>query len=363
MSSAQERRTAEVVSRRPIMPKFTEAEDLLGYCETCQVAYRIALLVFFKITKSIQAEEITKHNVDIKIRHRRWTGDRERDTLINYMPDKKVFEHSYELYSHQKDEYLVHCGVQTILPKGPHSGRCLYATMEIDLPIRKDAAIDIRSWTEKTLYDISTIAQSIYPNGISVIDQREAELAIETKIKTIIGRPMGDIPREPGWVRKETHYHGELPRRSLFRQQGPDIERSVDHPRSEIDRENLETEAMEIDFREATVPQEASNLGTITTEATEAVQIIRDSGTAESTPVLQHPRPYHPTRRATIPLDTYYSSPRQPSTDQILLQRQPRQYKQPEQQMKEGESSRQPLKTQASRVRYRAQQEAKKLYE
>ena len=187
------------------------------------------------------------------------------------------------------------------------------------MPIRKEAAYSIREYTEKALHDIIRIAQDLHPNGISVIDQREAVHTIETKIKIVIGEPKRTIAMEPGWVRKETHYHGEKPANV------PDQEATVTEqqlrPRSEIDGSvseptYFELQAMEIDSTEAAQPPDRSNLGTMTTEAA-AVQITTDSGSAATAREIYQPRP----RRMTIPMTVRPRTPRIETSEEPLLHR------------------------------------------
>ena len=357
MSIAQQARSAEVVRRmRPNMPTLTEHGDISGYCDTCQTAYRIGLELFYKIAENIDKKAITQHNVDIKIRHKQWPGEHEPNTFLTHIKDKKVIEHRYELFSHRLDDYLVHCGVQLYLPMEPHDPHCRFVTMEVDMPIRKQAPYTIREYANTALHDIIRLAQNTYPKGISVIDQRELLHVIETKIKIIIGTPWGQIPREPGWVRKETHYHGEKPANV------PDQEATVTEqqlrPRSEIDGSvseptYFELQAMEIDSTEAAQPPDRSNLGTMTTEAA-AVQITTDSGSAATAREIYQPRP----RRMTIPMTVRPRTPRIETSEEPLLHRRPENPRNSIQQMREATQSRLPVRHRVLQVRQDAQREA-----
>lgn len=356
MSLAQQQRSAEVVRRqRPNMPKYTEHEDISGHCNTCQTAYRIGLQMFYKIAENIDKKEITQHNVDIKIRHRRWSGEQEPNTYLTFIKDKKVIEHRYELFSHQIDDYLVHCGIQVYLQKEPHDQPCRFVTMEVDMPIRKEAPHSIREYSEKALHDIIGIAQNVYPKGISVIDQRELMHAIETKIKIIIGAPWGDIPKEPGWIRKETHYHGKKPTNALVQEAATTGQQQT--PQSEIDRSAsepnyFELQAMEINSTEAAQPPEQSNLGTITIEAA-AVPGRLDNSLSTAVRELHHPRPC----RMTVPIVPTPRTPRVETSEGLLYHRRPQNPRQSVQQTREATQSRLPVRSRVVQVQQEAQRE------
>lgn len=259
MSIMQQHRAAEVVRRnRPDMPIPSEHEDIAGYCDTCQTTYRIGWRIFERIVQGISAQGIIRHNTDIRVRHKRYTGE-EYDSR---MKDKTLFEHTYKLYSHNEDEYLVYAGIQMIMPKEPHQTKCRSVTLEVDMPIRKEAALSIRNYAEKTLNDVIRIAGNSTPNGRSVIDQRENIHSIETKVKVVIGDSNRSIPREHGWKRKETYYHG---RSTRTKAPGPTETIEAPKPEMDTDSEEIQIEIMDIDYDEAQ-PREASNQGTIATK-------------------------------------------------------------------------------------------------
>ena len=305
--------------------------------------------MFYRIAENIDKKEIMQHNVDIKIRHRKWSGENEANTQVTAM---KIFEHSYELFSHQLDDYLVHCAVQVYLPKGPHERQCRFVTMEVDMPIRQETPQTIRGYTEKTLHDIIGIAQNIYPKGISVIDQRERIFVIETKIKIIIGTPRGDIPREPGWVRKETHYHGARPAEASGQEAA--VAEQQQTPRSEIDGSSadphyFELQAMEIDSQEASQPPAQSNLGSMTTDA---AAIHR--GTHIVHRGLHHPIP----RRIAVPMVLRPRTPRLETQEEPLYQGRVQNPRQTVQQMREASQMRLPVQSRVMQVRQEARRDA-----
>ena len=356
---AQQHRAAEVVRRkRPNMPRQTEHDDITGYCENCQTTYRIGLLMFYRIAESIDKEELLKHNIDIKIRHNRWQNGEQGNSALY---DKKIIEHEYELFSHQLDDYLVHCGIQTYLPKGPHTLKCRYVTMEVDMPIRKEAAYSIREYTEKALHDIIRIAQDLHPNRISVIDQREAVHTIETKIKIVIGEPKQTIAMEPGWVRKETYYHGN-PTRLLVQEATEQLQT----PRSEIDRsafdptywEEAAMETMEIDFEEASQPQGRSAVAKPEAIATDTVAEQTRPNAAATIRPPQYPRP----RRATVPSETHPKEVRGPYRQGLFIHRRPDNPRISEQEAREARL-RTPLRSRLTELRQEAQQEAEEDFE
>ena len=111
MSLEQQHRLEEVVRRtRPRMPKFTEHDDISGYCSTCQTAYRVGLQMFYRIAENIDKKEIMQHNVDIKIRHRKWSGENEANTQVTAM---KIFDEENKGLNqwHRRDSNprLPHC--------------------------------------------------------------------------------------------------------------------------------------------------------------------------------------------------------------------------------------------------------------
>ena len=114
-----------------------------------------------------------------------------------------IMEHSFALYSHDWAEYLMLIGIQTIVPKQPHKELCKEAMTEVDIPMRKDTHNDVIRQTDMAMKDIWQIGQVVYPNGVTVIDQRDTGTTLETRIKVLIRR-QHRVPRFPDWVRKLT---------------------------------------------------------------------------------------------------------------------------------------------------------------
>lgn len=316
----QQHRTAEVVRRnRPDMPIPTEHEDIAGYCETCQITYRVGWRIFECIVQNINARDNIRHNVDMHIRHARHKDER----CDSRLKDKTLFEHSYRIYSHQEDEYLAYAGIQMFMPKEAHQHRCRSVAMEIDMPIRKEAAQSIRNNAEKTLDDVIRIAGNSTPDGRSVIDQRKNLHTIETKVKVVIGDSGRSIPRERGWKRKETYYHGRSTRTGpMPATEATEIieaPETIEAPKAEADTDSdpIQIEIMDIDWEEAQ-PQEASNHGTIA---------IKQMGDIDKKSEASKPSERSlPRRRNTIPMDAIPEAIEEAganSDDRILLFRKP----------------------------------------
>ena len=245
-------RVGKVIGRmRPGKANPAEHLDIGGYCSRCQEAYRIQWQMFSKIVENLDAQELIRHNIDIKIRHENICYD-DRPKRVR-VPEYKLKENVYSLYSHNIEQYVVLAGVRILLPKKAHQEMCRGVTIEVDMPIRKDAPFEIKEYTERTLSKIAEITQTVQPHGIGVVDQKETEWAIESKIKVIIGDPGSGIELQPGWQRKKTYYHGiSIDQREA----ATNIATSAEKLRSEkeADAESEQMEVMEIDSEEAPQP-------------------------------------------------------------------------------------------------------------
>lgn len=337
----------EVIRRnRPNMPIQADHKDIPGYCETCQTAYRLGWEVFQKIANGINKQDIITHNVDIHIHHRRWAGEQLASIGMSQHTNKRLHEHAYSLYSHQYDDYLVHAGVQVLLPLEPHTTPCRSTTIEIDLPIRKGTQCSIKTYTEETMHNVIHMTRNLTPNGRSVVDQRENTYSIETKIRVVVGDSSRAIPREHGWFRKETHYHGQQPRAKI-----PVAKEAEEAPPPEKPStpDSIEIEAMEIDYREAQ-PWELSNQDPMTIKRA-AMPTGIDNNIPASGPSLRRSRVH----RNAVQEDTRPKETGEGSDDNILLFRKGVAWTA---RTSEAGPSRQPYRGRTSRLRDEAQLDA-----
>lgn len=337
MSALAQNRVAEVIRRmRPNKPKPAEHPDIRGYCERCQAAYRLAWNIFSKIAESVKVEDITRDNMDIKIRHRiHYSSDKPSHVTT---PDQKLVEHTYSLYDHVQDDYMVHAGVLILIPKKAHQTMCRGITMQIDLPIRRNCPYQIKQHTEKLLGDIAAMTQMTQPEGLSVVDQKATDWAIESKIKVVIGDPSEGIPPEEGWLRKKTYYHqiGDQSREAATQ-----LDNHRGNVRSRSEAETDIIEVMEIDFEEAPQPPEVNR----------QKRADKETQSIDSTKAVLGARQ----RRATIPEPT--TSRRRPgvSEDEILLRRR---LKTPMQVILEPQPRRWPEAHQIGRLQQEARRQA-----
>ena len=294
MAHLQQHRAAEVVRRMMPINQTPKLDlDLTGYCDLCQQTSRIGWRIFERIAQGIQVKEILEHNLDIKTRHHRWVFN---GTGIQ----KLLIEHAYSLYSRHETEYLVHAGVQISIPCQAHHMACRSTTIQVDMPIRRKAAHSIKIYTERTLHDVIKIAQEANPYGRSVIDQRDNLHSIETRIKVVIGDSNRGISIDPGWLRKETRYHGLEQRARSPEQEAREAPVAKEASEmKEASSDSIPIEHMEIDY-EAALPQEVSNQEAPTTRHQSTLPDMDKSGTLnDRTEMIRkaHPR----ARSNTVP--------------------------------------------------------------
>lgn len=236
-----------------------------------------------------------------------------------------------------KDDYLIYAGIRILLPEKAHDTLCPLIAIEADLPIRKNASHDIKTFAECARNDILRIAQNCTITGRTATDQREWTHTIETRIKTVIGNPYADIPEEPGWYRKYTGFHDGLPKRAKPPEQ-PD---------------EIQIEAMEIDFDQAP-PEAAIYTGTGTTTKQEAVQEACKDNAEPSTSMARRTRP----RSNTAPTTTIPRTTAEDSDDKILLRRRHLRPRDEKQLQPEAGPSKRPGHRRAIDIKQEAQQEA-----
>lgn len=356
MSASQESRAAEVNKQERIAQAAgSEYADLAGYCEHCQAAYRISWTMYYKAAKSIYAQDILNHNLNIRTRHTKWNNVDQPEVFHYYRHNKKILEQSLAVYSHDWKDYLFILGIQTILQKKPHKELCKDAMIEVDIPIRKNAHNDVRRQADKAILDIWQTAQIVYPNGVTIVDQRESEAIIETRVKVLIGRAHG-IPREPDWQRKITFNHG------LSKSARAQL-------RYEIDLDSEEEEEARKEANTASVP--ISTEGMELDSDQEALKPIAIRSTKEAPPVAMQPRAgkapetssssYNTSRprRTTVPVATRYET----SNERILMRRSSERSQDRQPQIAEPGPSRQHRRKHVDRDKTAAQQIAEQYRE
>ena len=338
MSNSQAHRAAEVVNKERIINDAGSSEhaDLAGHCEHCRTAYRIGWEMLYKAAHSAWSSEVLNHNLNIRIRHNKWNTTEYGSSMIS----RRILEHSYAIYSHNWQDYLMLFGIRTSIPKQPHKELCYQARLEIDIPIRKGANDEVRRQAELALTEICRIGQLVYPNGASTVDQRATDSVIETRIKVKIGEAHG-IVKDPGWRRKMTFSHGNS--KAERAQLRYDLDQASEEEAND-DKESTSTssdsisqligERMELDFDQE-APKPVANQE-IKEAPPVAMQPRYGKAPAASPSSYRGNRP----RRTTVPIPTrasYIDS----SNEQILVARMRGRSQERQQQMKEAGSSRQ----------------------
>lgn len=310
-------------------PSAADHPNILGYCETCQTAYRIGWHAYSKIAESVTAQDLIRHNLDIKIRHKHWNNP------AGHL-GKQLWEHSYQVYDQHETDFVIWGSVRICTPIGPHKGICPSIPILIDMPIRKEASHDIRALAERTVYNVIAATSNITPNSWSAIDTRDHSSNLETRITIVIGDRIRPIaPPEKGWYRSLIQYHKDRAEPS------------------DTDEASIQIEPMEIDYSEAQ-PQEAINPGTMTTQHG-SIQITDNDKHRASKSIARPAR----ARRHTVPLTPSYMAAGD-EDDQILLHRKVVQRPVPpeEQLSNEAGPSRRHHRGPLVRLREEAQQEA-----
>lgn len=307
-------------SQQPTEAPFTQSHVIRGYCENCQQAFRLSQLIFNGICRSAWHNDVTMHNVDIRMRHKDYITNARAVHRQNREAEYRIIEHKYTLYSKHHDDFVVSSEVTVMMPPREHNTLCRGVTMEVDMPIRRDAAESIRRQAEQTLINIAQIAQTVTPNGVTVIDQRMGMQIIDTKVKTIIGGSrLQRIPEQAGWVRKASHYHGteailnidtaaELNNRSR-REEAADKEPETPDP--------IILEMMEIDCEEDTQPPRLTSPIKEAEARPIADPALKQSHPQASSSACSKARP----RGATVHIDTSTPPELQKGDDHILLHR------------------------------------------
>ena len=89
--------------------------------------------MFSRIVENLSAQELIRHNIDMKVRHENHCySDRPRRVRV---PDYKLVENVYSLYSHNVEQYVVLAGVRILIPKKAHQEMCQGIMIEVDMPI------------------------------------------------------------------------------------------------------------------------------------------------------------------------------------------------------------------------------------
>ena len=148
MASHQWARTVEVARRAdPSLgtEKPGDHPKILGYCITCQRAFRVGLLMLERIGAMITSEVMLEHNLSLKVRHLRWPATN----------SCCIWEHTYSVYTHNEQQHMVNAGIQIMIPKEPHVEPCKWIAIEVDMPIRKDASTSIQLTAERAINNIS----------------------------------------------------------------------------------------------------------------------------------------------------------------------------------------------------------------
>jgi hypothetical protein len=212
MALYQHHQDMEVIRRRrPELPKPSDIPDIERYCETCQKAYRIGWQALLVIVECMQAKNMLMHNIDINITHKWKLGSQEVNTSLTKVGDRRISTHTCSLFSHNIDDYVMNAGIQVMLPLGPHQSPCQHVTIEINMPIRKEAPYDIIGNMEEALIRVAEATHKLNTTGITVTDQQSDKYVIRNKIKVVVGNGLGLIPLETGYNRKVTYYHQTPP--------------------------------------------------------------------------------------------------------------------------------------------------------
>ena len=208
----QHHQDMEVIRRhRPELPKPSEMPDIEHYCEVCQRAYRIGWQALLVIVECMQAKNMLMHNIDISVTHKWKAGNQEISTSLTKVGDRRISTHTYSLFSHNIDDYVMNAGIQVMLPQGPHQLPCRHVTIEINMPIRKEAPYDIIGNMEQALIRVAEATHRLNTTGVTVTDQRLDKYVIKNKIKVVVGDGPEPIPLEIGYNRKATYYHQTQP--------------------------------------------------------------------------------------------------------------------------------------------------------
>ena len=335
MSNTQALRAAEVISKERIVNDAGSSEhaDLAGHCEHCQTAYRIGWEMFYTAAHSAWTNEILNHNLNIRIRHNKWNTAEYGSAMIS----RRILEHSYAIYSHNWEDYILLTGIRTSVPKQPHKELCYQARLEIDIPIRKNVHNDVRRQAELALNSICQIGQMVYPKGASVVDQRITDSVIETRIKVQIGEAHG-IVKDPGWKRKMTFNHGfNKADRAQLRY---DLDQASEEEANDYEDSTASDaisqpigERMELDFDQE-APKPVANQ-----EIKEAPPVAMQPRHGKAPEASSSSYKSHRPRRATVPIPTRASFV-DSSNEQILVARMRGRPQERQQQMNEPGPSR-----------------------
>ena len=146
-------------------------------------------------------------NLEICIDHKVHPGY----AIVNDQPrpvaGRRALEHTIAVYSHDERDYLMNAGVQINIPSRKHNATCQYISILVDVPYRRHASPIVQEIGALTIIRIKEMIQLINAEGVSVIDAKTGELAIEYRIKIVLGPARFPMPPAEGYERQGIYVH------------------------------------------------------------------------------------------------------------------------------------------------------------